>query len=189
MGRPKAWLPIGPEAFLQRVTRILSEVVSPIVVVAAQGQELPELPTEVIIARDEQPALGPLGGLATGLAVLPDSIEAIYLSGCDAPLLKVEFVREMIRRLKGHDIVIPRDGKHHHPLAAVYRTGLETTVRKLMAAERLRPFFLLESADVCEVDVEDLRQVDPELDSLRNSNTPEDYRAVLAAAGFGMEES
>ncbi len=35
MGRPKAWLPFGGETMLERVVRLLSEVVHPIVVVAA----------------------------------------------------------------------------------------------------------------------------------------------------------
>jgi molybdenum cofactor guanylyltransferase len=43
MGRPKAWLPFGSEFMLQRVVRILSDVVSPIAVVAAPGQDLPPL--------------------------------------------------------------------------------------------------------------------------------------------------
>ena len=67
MGCSKAWLPFGPERMLQRVVRILSGVVAPIIVVAAEEQELPELPDGVIIARDEHLALGPLAGLAAGL--------------------------------------------------------------------------------------------------------------------------
>jgi molybdenum cofactor guanylyltransferase len=188
MGQSKAWLPFGPEVLLQRVVRVLSTVVSPVVVVAAQGQELPDLPAEVMIARDEQPALGPLGGLAAGLSALPESIEAVYAAACDAPLLKPEFVVEIIGRLKYHDIAIPRDGKYHHPLAAVYRRSVEAKVRALIAEDRLRPFFLLESSDVYEIDVEDLRRIDPELDSLRNTNTPEDYQAALAVAGLAMEQ-
>ncbi len=188
MGQSKAWLPFGPEVLLQRVVRVLSTVVSPVVVVAAHGQELPELPADVIIARDEQPALGPLGGLAAGLSALPASIEAVYAAACDAPLLKPDFVVEIIGRLKYHDIAIPRDGKYYHPLAAVYRRCVEAKVRALIAEDRLRPFFLLESSDVCEIDVEDLRSIDPELDSLRNTNTPEDYQAALSAAGFTMEQ-
>jgi molybdenum cofactor guanylyltransferase len=43
MGSSKALLPFGPETMLQRVVRLLSSVVSPIVVVAAVNQELPEL--------------------------------------------------------------------------------------------------------------------------------------------------
>ncbi|MBI1832706.1 MAG: NTP transferase domain-containing protein, partial [Planctomycetes bacterium] len=40
MGRPKAWLPMGAELMLPRVVRLLRETVSPIVVVAAPGQDL-----------------------------------------------------------------------------------------------------------------------------------------------------
>jgi len=44
MGRPKATLPFGGEVMRQRVVRILGEVVTPLVVVAAPEQVLPELP-------------------------------------------------------------------------------------------------------------------------------------------------
>ena len=60
MGRPKLSLPFGNETMLARVVRVLSEVVSPIVVVAAVDQELPPLPSDVIVTRDKQPDLGPL---------------------------------------------------------------------------------------------------------------------------------
>jgi molybdenum cofactor guanylyltransferase len=51
MGVPKAWLPFGPERLLQWVVRLVGVVSRPIVV-AAPGQELPELPTGVSIVRD-----------------------------------------------------------------------------------------------------------------------------------------
>ena len=68
MGRPKAWLPFGDEVLLQRVVRILQTVFDPIVVVAAPDQELPVLPDSVVVARDDREYLGPLNGLAVGLA-------------------------------------------------------------------------------------------------------------------------
>ena len=71
MGAPKATLPFGPETMLQRVVRLLETVVAPIVVVAARGQELPELSPDVPITRDEQDARGPLEGLRAGLKALP----------------------------------------------------------------------------------------------------------------------
>jgi molybdopterin-guanine dinucleotide biosynthesis protein A len=184
MGQPKALLPFGPEVMLQRVVRILGEAVRPIVVVAAVGQELPQLPDEVLIARDEREALGPLGGLAVGLGALRSRVEAAYVTAVDAPLLRPEFVRQMIDLLGEFDLAIPRDGKFHHPLAAVYRTRLEDDVRALLEANRLRPFFLLERARAREVDIDELRAVDPELASLRNTNTPEDYAAALHDAGL-----
>jgi len=184
MGRPKLFLPFGPETMLQRVVRILREVVSPIVVIAAPGQKLPTLPDEVLVARDEQKDLGPLGGLAVGLSVLRSEVTAAYASSCDAPLLKPAFVRQIIDVLGDHDMAIPRDGKYHHPLAAVYRTRLEDNVRALIEEDRLRPLFLVEQCDCQVIDVDELRAVDSELSSLQNANTPEAYQAALKEAGF-----
>jgi molybdopterin-guanine dinucleotide biosynthesis protein A len=179
MGRPKAWLQFGPEVMLKRVVRILSEVVSPIVVVAAQGQDIPELPAGVEIARDEYEALGPLAGLAAGIEALGGRVDAAYCSSCDVPLLEPAFVARIIAALEDYDLAIPRDGKYHHPLAAVYHTRLAATVRELIAADRLRPFFLLERSRARQIDVAELRAADPELRSLRNINTPEEYAAAL----------
>jgi molybdopterin-guanine dinucleotide biosynthesis protein A len=179
MGQPKAWLPFGDEVLLQRVVRILREVVSPIVVVAAVGQELPDLPPDVLITRDEREALGPVGGLASAFSALRGQVEAAYVSACDVPLLKSEVVRRICDQLGDADIAITVDGQFPHPLAAVYRLTLEDRARQLLEAGRLRPVFLWEGAKVNQVPIESLRDIDPELDSFRNANTPEEYQAVL----------
>src|SRR5438105_14400226 len=83
MGRAKAWLPFAGELMLPRVVRLLSEVVAPVVVVAAPDQEVPPLPPAVAVLRDEERGRGPLQGLAVGLAALRGRVEAVYLSGCD----------------------------------------------------------------------------------------------------------
>lgn len=183
MGQPKAWLPFGPEVLLQRVVRILSEVVSPIVVVAAVGQELPPLPPEVLITRDEREALGPVGGLASGFAALRGRADAAYVSACDVPLLKPALVRRMCRELGEADIAIPVEGQFPHPLAAVYRLRLEQRVQALLDAGRLRPVFLWEGAAVNQIPIESLRDIDPDLVSFRNANTPEEYQAICQLSG------
>src|SRR5437660_9957112 len=88
MGRPKAWLPFGDELMLPRVVRLLSEAVSPIVVVAAPGQDIPPLPADVRLVRDEEKGRGPLQGLLAGLTTLQGRADAAYLSSCDVPFLK-----------------------------------------------------------------------------------------------------
>lgn len=184
MGRPKALLPFGSEVMLQRVVRVLDEIVSPLVVVAAPGQELPPLPSEVRIVYDEQEGLGPLPAIAAGLAALPEEVDAAYVSSCDVPLLQPEFVRAIIQSLDGYELAIPRDGAFHHPLAAVYRRGLVPQIQQLVAAGRMRPLFLVRESHANEIDVEQLRPVDPRLDSLRNTNTPDEYQSALRDAGF-----
>ena len=96
MGRAKAWLPFGDELMLQRVVRIVREVVDPVVVVAAPGQDVPELPTDVLIVRDKIEGRGPLQGLATGLMALQGQVDGVYLSSCDVPFLHAAFVNRVI---------------------------------------------------------------------------------------------
>jgi molybdopterin-guanine dinucleotide biosynthesis protein A len=186
MGSSKAMLPFGPERMLQRVVRLVAEVVprDAIVVVAAEGQELPPLPGEIAVTHDRQPDRGPLEGLACGFAALADRADAAYATSCDVPLLLPAFIERMFELLADHDIAVPKEEKFHHPLAAVYRTSLLPKVEQLLAADRLRPVFLFEQSQTREVAVDELRSADPQLRSLRNVNQPDDYAAALKEAGF-----
>ena len=184
MGTPKAALPFGPESMLQRVVRLLGMVVSPIVVVAAQDQILPELPKAIIVARDERESRGPLEGLRAGLKALPAHVGAAYVTSCDVPLLVTGFVERMIELLGSHDIAVMEIDGFAHPLSAVYRRGVLPHVEALLAADKLRPAFLFDAADTRRVRPEEMRSLDPDLRTLRNLNTREDYLAALADAGF-----
>src|SRR5215469_6127242 len=95
MGRPKAWLPFGPERMLQRVVRLVGTVARPIVVVAAPGQELPDLPEGVAIVRDPIAGRGPLQGLAAGFAALSDPVEVVYATATDVPFLQPEWITRL----------------------------------------------------------------------------------------------
>jgi molybdopterin-guanine dinucleotide biosynthesis protein A len=187
MGRDKASLPFGPEQMLERVVRLIGEVVDPanVVVVAAPQQAAPALPRGVTVAHDSREYRGPLEGLSTGLASLTGRVDAAYATGCDVPLLAPGFVDYMFDALGEYDIAVPCDGEFHHPLAAVYRVGVLAKIQELLAADRLRPRFLFDEVRTREIPVDELRAVDPELTTLRNLNSPEDYQAALAAAGFG----
>jgi molybdenum cofactor guanylyltransferase len=184
MGRPKAWLPLGPETLLQRTVRILREALEPVVVVAAPGQELPILPEQVQIARDDQAYLGPLNGLAAGLAALAGRAEVAYLSSCDVPFLLPGFVRRVVEHLGDADVCLPEIGGFKHPLAAAYRIRVLPAVQDLLAAGQLRPVFLSERLPTRILTVADGADVDPTLGSLRNVNTPEEYEAALRDAGY-----
>jgi molybdopterin-guanine dinucleotide biosynthesis protein A len=179
MGRPKAWLPFGDELMLPRVVRILSEVVQPIVVVAAPGQELPPLPRDVLVVRDAAEGRGPLQGLAAGLQALQGKAESAYASSCDVPFLRSSFVRRVAELRGDHDICVPMVDDYHHPLAAVYRIDVLTIVQRLLAENRLRPIFLFDAVSTRVLSAEELVDVDPDFQSLRNLNTPADYESAL----------
>ena len=186
MGVAKATLPFGPETMLQRVVRLLGAIVSPIVAVAAQEQTLPALPAEVIVTRDEREAKGPLEGLRAGLKALPPSVEAAYVTSCDVPLLVPGFVERMLALIEEHDIAVMEIDGFPHPLSAVYRRAVLPQVESLLAQDRLRPVFLFEAMRTRRVTPAEMREVDPDLRTLRNLNTREDYEAALADAGLSL---
>ncbi len=185
MGVAKSLLPFGEETMLVRVVRLVSEAVSPVVVVTAAGQELPPLPMDVRIVHDQHPDQGPLEGLATGLASL-EAIEcdAVYLSGCDVPLLRPTFVRRMIELLGNSQIAMPYVGGRPHPLAAVYRRDVLPHAQQMLRAGRLRLMDLVDRCETRLVSTEELGDIDPQLSSLTNVNQPRDYLAALTTCGL-----
>jgi len=191
MGRPKALLPFGDEVLLQRVVRQIAEAAWPIVVVAAADQPLPSLPEGVLVARDPVSGRGPLVGLLAGLERLAPFAEAAFVSSTDSPFVHPAYVRRLaaLRDDGAYDVVVVEEGGHHHALSALYACSVREQVAALLAANRLRPFFVFERVRTRVVTPsllladEALRAADPSLWSLRNVNTPEDYEAALRDAG------
>jgi molybdopterin-guanine dinucleotide biosynthesis protein A len=180
MGRSKVWLPFGPEVMLQRVVRILSEVVGPIVVVAALDQDLPRLAGSVVIVRDPIVNRGPLQGLATGLKALSLECELAYVTATDSPFLAPSWVTRLAELIGEADLAIPDVDGRLHPLAAIYRCSTALAASECLLAEgRSRLLDVLERLRTIRVDTLDLAEVDPTLATLRNLNTWEDYELAL----------
>jgi molybdopterin-guanine dinucleotide biosynthesis protein A len=181
MGRPKASLPWDETTLVARVAGVLAESLDgPVVVVRAPGQALPELPAAIELAEDARPGRGPLEGLAAGLRAVGDRADAVYLSATDVPLLRPAFVRAVVDSLGDADAAVPAVGERIHPLAGAYRVAILPVVERLLADGRLRALDLLEEVRVTWLTETALRPADPDLASLRNLNTPEEYAAALA---------
>jgi len=99
------------------------------------------------------------------------------------PLLVPAFVTRMIDLLGDHDIAVMEIDGFTHPLSAVYRRSTLPLVEDLLAKNRLRPVFLFEAVKTRRVQPEEMT-ADPELRTLRNLNTREDYERALADAGL-----
>ena len=187
MGSSKAWLDFGGEPLLARVVRRIAEAASPIVVVAAPGQEIPTLPADVLVVRDQVSGRGPLQGIAAGLDALGARVAAAFVSSTDVPFIHSALIRRL-HALRGEsfDIAVPRAKGHYHPLSAIYGVEARSEIDALLAADRLRPFYLFErlrtifADEALLLEGAELRAVDPELLSLENVNTPEEYAAALA---------
>jgi molybdopterin-guanine dinucleotide biosynthesis protein A len=184
MGVPKALLPFGDETMLQRIVRLLAGAVGPIVVVAAAGQEIPPLPASTIVARDLVPARGPLEGLRAGLRALPADTAEAYVTACDAPLLAPAFVARMVELVHGYDAAVVEVGGRPHPLSAAYHRRVLPRVESLLDRNEQRMTSLLDSVATRRIRADEMVSADPELLTVRNVNTPGEYREALSRAGL-----
>jgi len=186
MGTPKAALEWHGSTLLRRTAAILARVTEgPVVVVRAPGQDLPALPPGTEVVDDPREGLGPVQGLATGLAALRGRAEIAFVSSTDMPFLHPAFVRRVLRAAQeGADVALPVAHGYPQPLAAAYRTALAAVAERLVAEQRLRPAFLFEQCAVTRLDEAALRAdpvlaaLDPGLDSVVNVNSPADYQAA-----------
>ena len=189
MGRSKADLVFGSETLLERVVRILQKVAGHVVVVAAANQPLPDLGANVTEVEDSEEFGGPLFGMEAGLRAveeLSQDFSIAYLTSCDVPFLRPEFIKELLRRIEEHDVAVPKDEKFLHPLAAAYRVSLRPKISELIAQGERRPRTLFPICDTLEIPTSSLTSVDPQLRSLVNLNTPADYRAALESADLAI---
>jgi len=186
MGTPKADLEWHGSTLLRRTAAILARVTEgPVVVVRAPGQDLPALPPGTEVVDDPREGLGPVQGLATGLAALRGRAEIAFVSSTDMPFLHPAHERRVLRAAQeGADVALPVAHGYPQPLAAAYRTALAAVAERLVAEQRLRPAFLFEQCAVTRLDEAALRAdpvlaaLDPGLDSVVNVNSPADYQAA-----------
>ncbi len=186
MGTPKAALEWHGSTLLRRTAGIISRVVSgPVVVVRAPGQALPVLPGHVEVIDDPREGLGPVQGLAAGLAAVAGRAEVAFVCSTDMPFLHPAFVRRVLLAVAdGADVSLPVARGYPQPLAAGYRTTLAQVAERLVKEGRLRPAFLFDGCAVIRLDEAALRAdpvlaaLDPDLDSVVNINEPADYAAA-----------
>jgi molybdopterin-guanine dinucleotide biosynthesis protein A len=189
MGRPKGALEWHGSTLLHRTAAVLGRTVAgPVVVVRAPGQELPELPAGVETVEDPVEGLGPMQGVAAGLAAVRERAPLAFVCSTDLPFLHPAYVRRVLRELADPavDLVLPMVRGFRQPLAAGYRTALTPVIEAQLAQGNLRPGMLLRHCtavlpdDAALLADHALARVDPRLDSVQNVNTPDEYAQARA---------
>jgi molybdopterin-guanine dinucleotide biosynthesis protein A len=189
MGAPKAALEWHGSTLLRRTLGVLARAVDgPLLVVRAPGQLLPEIPPQVKVVEDPEEGLGPLQGIAAGLAALTGRAQVAFVCSTDLPFLHPVFVRRVLAALIDNtlaiDVALPIIRGFPQPLAAAYRVALAPLVAELVAADDLRPAFLFRRCATLRLDDAALlvdpalAAADPALDSVINVNSPDDYRTA-----------
>lgn len=171
MGRDKATVLYDGTTLIEHMVAVLSPRCSPVFVIAAPGQPLPELAADVL--RDDVRGVGPLVAAGRGLAAAADAgLRWAFVSAVDMPLMTTELIDALAEPAMGLgvDVVLPWDGRDHY-LAGIYRTSLTEHIAALVAAGERSMRALVDTVDA-------QRIVLPEQPSLTNVNTAADLTAV-----------
>ena len=178
MGAPKALLLIGGETFLDRLIRIYSEVLSPVVVVL--GAEAETIrgglvhPEPAQFVRNENWPLGQLTSLQCALAALPDNIGGCFFTPVDCPRVSAETLQALSGAFREDSppplVVVPRHGSRRgHPVGC--SRALFAELLALPPEETARAVVHRHVARTCVVDVADAGILD-------DVDTPGDYRRM-----------
>jgi molybdopterin-guanine dinucleotide biosynthesis protein A len=184
MGEPKAALDFGGIPLLTRIVIELKFWFDEIVIVAApesEGQPRVEIPGLKIV-HDESAFAGPLDALRRGLNALDHDIG--FACSCDLPLLNSDLAAELVGMLDDFDAVIPEVGGKLQPLHAVYRKRCANAIASLAASGEKRLTANATAINARRVGEDELKRLDPELNSFFNVNTPEEYQRALKMAGL-----
>ncbi len=178
LGRPKPLVELQGRPLISYAVEAALKVADEIIVVS--GREASKalrgiLPGGVELLEDLEEGYGPLMGLYTGLTAAHRSY-ALALP-CDSPLLRVEVLRRLLERVEGFDAAIPRwPNGYLEPLHAAYRveTSLKACRESLMEGRRELRAILRHLNRVLYISTEELRALDPQLQTFYNINTPEE---------------
>jgi molybdopterin-guanine dinucleotide biosynthesis protein A len=185
MGRPKAALDFGGVPLLTRIVIELKARFDELVIVAApisEGHPRIEIPGLKIV-HDESAFVGPLDALRRGLDALDHDVA--FACSCDLPLLSSYVAAQLVAMLDDYDAVIPEVGGMLQPLHAVYRKRCARAIVSLEESGEKRLTASAGAINGRRVPEAELREIDPELRSFFNVNTPEEYQQALKLAGFG----
>ena len=181
MGVDKASLVLEGRTLLQRTVDVLDEVADEIVVVAAPGQELPQLESAhpLRVAADAIEGQGPLVGIAAGLEAVTAPVAVVV--ACDMPYLRPALLRLLAERAgAGARLAVPMHDGRPQSLCSAWRAGAPGVVRAHVEAGDRAVMSVADDLDAERLPPEAYAQADADGRSFINLNTPDEFQAALA---------
>ncbi|QLG27776.1 molybdenum cofactor guanylyltransferase [Halorarum halophilum] len=191
--RDKAVAPLAGTPMIRRVADRLLDATDRLVVNCRPDQRdaianaLDSYPNPVQYAEDEDPDLGPMAGIRTGLRGVegwggPDALA--FVVACDMPFVEPSLVEYLFDRAADHDAAVPRlDDEWFQTTQAAYRAGpmADACDDALAAGEGkiIAPLFELDYVVV--EDDEALEYADES--TFENINTEEEFEAAERRLG------
>ena len=172
MGRDKALLEVGGLPMALRAARLLEPLVATVTLIGRP--EIPQLPGLRGLP-DEQPGLGPLGGISTALKF--SACQWNLVVGCDMPYLNEAWLDYLIRRAlrSKADALLPETSRGPEPLCAMYHKRCGPAVAAALAGLVRKVTQGLAGVAVETITEDEWKAFDSQARLFKNVNSPADY--------------
>lgn len=174
MGRDKAFLALGGQSLIEIVIERVRAVAAEVIIVTNAPLRYAHLAARLV--RDIYPGVGTLGGIHAGLTAARHDHALVV--GCDMPFLNPSLLTYMASLAPHYDAVVPQMDGLFEPLHAIYSRSCLPLIEAQISTRRWQAFSFYPQAQVRYVEREEIARFDPELLSLRNANTPEEWQRV-----------
>ena len=170
-GQNKAFVRIGGKRIVDRLLEIYFQIFEQIVLVT--NDPAAYMDVDALLVSDHYSVRSSLNGLHAGLFAAAH--EHAFFAACDTPFIKGALIQRMLDRVtRKADIVIPSTSAGYEPMFAVYKKTCLPVMVWQLERDRLKIQGLFRKVRVKTVEASDLKEVDPELVSFFNVNTPAD---------------
>ncbi|MDD2898258.1 MAG: formate dehydrogenase accessory sulfurtransferase FdhD [Desulfuromonadaceae bacterium] len=174
MGSNKALLEVNGVRMIETAFRCMSELFDEVLLVTNSPDIYDFIPCRKV--SDIFPGMGPLGGIHAALTNC--STERAFIIACDMPGLNPQLIRELSTIRDRVDVVIPETPGGLEPLHALYAKSCLPKMEQMLRAGERRILSFFDLAQIRLVPRGKIAVLDPDYESFRNVNTPEDYRKV-----------
>lgn len=180
-GVNKALVEVGGKMLLERVLDALRPLADQIVVVGhlADDARVPD----VQVVPDLFQGGSTLVAIYSGLSVARNEVALVV--GCDMPFLSTEVLARVARLSQDHDLAVPRVRGHLEALHAAYRRSCLPTMEMAIQRQQWKIIDFYPEVRVRLVEDWEVRDLDPDLRSFLNVNTPADLERARSLAGRG----
>ncbi len=174
MAKDKAFLEIDGELIIERILKVFKDIFDEIIIVT----NTPEfyISYDVILVGDVIEKKGPMSGLYSGL--INSKRNYNFVTACDMPFLNRQLISFMMGLAGNNDIVIPRIKDFLEPLHAIYSKSCIPFIEGYLKDGNSGLRELLGGCKVRYVEEEEIIQIDPDMKSFININTPEEYDKI-----------
>ncbi|RPI74693.1 MAG: molybdenum cofactor guanylyltransferase [Desulfobacteraceae bacterium] len=171
-GCNKALVEVQGVKLIERITAIMIPLFKQVILITNTPHEYEFL--NLPMHTDYIKGLGPLGGIYTGLKMMPD--EAGFFVACDMPFLNPDLIRHMVDLRQDFDLVVPRLANGFlEPLHAVYQRSCLPAIETLIASKKHQIFLFFSEVRVRYFEMNEIQKIDPERRSFININRPDEW--------------